>query len=170
MQARAYRSRCVRTLFLPKTTFALILGLIVGAFGAAGFFPGVFGVAPAAAQSSCQIDFQILTKKRMGYINALNKDAKRRKGKLNPSTACPRLRGLAKAEAEMLSYMKKNQKWCGIPEDPIKQMEETRKKTAALAGQACKAAAQIKRMRSQARRAQSRSASPPRPRLPSGPL
>lgn len=148
-----------------------LLSLFAGVLLSTGLgLPGT--VAPAMAQSSCQIDFELLTKKRMSYIEALNKDAKRRKGKLDPSTACPRLRGLAGAEGAMLAYMKKNQKWCGIPEEPIKQMEDTRAKTASLAGQACKAAAQISRMQSQARRnAQNQGGgAPARPKLPSGPL
>lgn len=166
MTVCARLNRGIAGIFSIRTLFAAAFGLVAGILGV----PGLHAIAPAAAQSSCQIDFKLLTDKRMSFINALNQDAKRRKGKLDPRSACPRLRGLAKAEAAMLEYMKKNQKWCGIPEEPIKQMEGTRSKTAALAGQACKAAAQIRRMQSPARRAQSGLSAPPRPKLPSGPL
>ncbi|MGE3643560.1 MAG: hypothetical protein AB7F96_06875 [Beijerinckiaceae bacterium] len=139
--------------------------------------PGAgLGIAPAAAQSSCQIDFGILTKKRLALVAALNKDAKRRKGKLDPRTACPKFRALAAAEGAMLSYMKKNKNWCGIPDEPIKQIEATRQKTVTIAGQACKAAkmmnaaiAKAKRMQQQ-QAAGAAAAAPPRPKLPSGPL
>lgn len=166
MRHRADSFRLSRKRFALPALLSLAAGILLSAgIGAPG------SIAPASAQSSCQIDFDLLTKKRLGFITALNADAKRRKGKLDPRTACPRLRGLAVAEGAMLAYMKKNQKWCGIPDEPIKQMETTRQKTASLAGQACKAAAQIQRMQTQARRnAQNPGGAPARPKLPSGPL
>ncbi|MCC2098678.1 MAG: hypothetical protein KDJ29_17415 [Hyphomicrobiales bacterium] len=131
--------------------------------------PAGIGVRPAAAQSSCQIDFGILQKKRMTHINALNKSVKRNKGKLDPRTACPRLRNLAAVEREMVTYMKKNKSWCQIPDDPINQMASTSKKTAAMAGKACRAVAMARKAAAAARRSQNQNL-PQRPKLPSGPL
>lgn len=149
-----------RALTLASVTIALWL-ITLATTGLIGGY-----LNPVLAQSSCQIDFGILQKKRMGYIATLNKQAKARKGKLDPRRACPTLRRLASAEAEMLKYMKKNKGWCNIPDKPIAQMTQTRARTAKLAGQACRAARTVRR------RGPPRGAArvPQRPKLPSGPL
>lgn len=141
----------------------LVFGVLTGAtFDTA--------ISPAAAQSSCQIDFGIMQKNRTAQIAALNKSAKRRKGKLDPGFACKRLRNLAAIERKMVAYMKKNKSWCGIPDQPIEQMTKSSAGTAKMAGRACKAAVTMRRARAQARRQQSQGIAAQRPKLPAGPL
>ncbi len=149
---------------LAGMALSLAAGLMTGIAA-----PGGFGVSTAAAQSSCQIDFGILQKKRMAQIQALNASVKRNKGKLDARTACPRLRRLAAVEREMVAYMKKNKNWCQIPDEPIKQMTTTSAKTAKTAGDACRAVAMARKAAAQARGA-AQSNAIQRPKLPSGPL
>jgi len=146
--------------------------LAIGALVAAGLGATALldaRLSPAAAQSSCEIDFGIMQTKRNEHIEALNVQAKKNKGQLDPRSACPRLRNLAAVEKEMHEYMTKNQRWCNIPAEPITQMEETQKRTAELATQACRAAAQIRRQEEAAKRGQA-GGMPQRPKLPAGPL
>ncbi len=152
-----------RARFTLTALFSLLL-LVAMPGGQSALGPGI-----ANAQSSCQIDFGHMQKARVAQIQALNKSAKRGKGKLNPMTACPRLRKLAAIERKMVKYMKDNKAWCGIPDAPIQQLTKTSKQTAATAGRACKAAAMMRRARAQARR-QSQGIAAQRPKLPSGPL
>ena len=78
-------------------------------------------ITEAAAQSSCQTDFERLTATRNARIAAVNALQKKGKGKLDPIAACPRLNALAASEQAMIDYMVKNQKWCSIPEDVVNQ-------------------------------------------------
>lgn len=145
---------------------------LIGRFAAAAVlaaFAMVAAPGEVLAQDSCQRDFSIIQKKRMAQIAALNKMAKRNKGKMDPRAACPRLRRLAKIEAELVGYMKKNKDWCQIPDNAIQGATKARARTVQLSGQACAVAAKIRRMQRQARQ-NAGPAAPPRPKLPAGPL
>ena len=132
--------------------------------------------AVPALALDCNADFQAFTNRAQGLTGALNASAKRNKGKLDPITACPRLRSLAAVQGEMLGYMVKNQDWCHIPDDAIAGAKAARAKSAGYAGQACAAVAQIAKIkRLQAQQAagggQPGNGGPPAPpRLPAGPL
>jgi hypothetical protein len=151
--------------------FSLPVVAVLGAMATPALFLASSGTA--VAQSSCQIDFGILQKQRVAQIQALNREAKRRKGKLDPVTACSKLRNLAAIERKMVKYMTENKSWCGIPDGPIQQMTTSSKRTGATAGQACKAASNFRRAKALARRQQqqqSQGLAAQRPKLPSGPL
>jgi len=122
------------------------------------------GAVSAFAQS-CNDDIAALQTKRNGHLAALNKITKANGGKLDPVSACPRLRTLASVEREMLGYMQKNQSWCTIPEEIITQVKTGANRTSQIAGQACKIAAQARQMQNQ-----QSSAGPAAPALPRGPL
>ena len=121
-------------------------------------------VAGAMAQS-CNEDMGAIQQKRNVQLEALNKITKANKGKLDPITACPRLRTLAGLEREMLAYMEKNQSWCSIPPEIVEQVKTGAGRTAQIAGQACKIAAQARQMQQQGA-----NAGPAAPALPRGPL
>ena len=129
----------------------------------------VAGVSGASAQS-CNEDIGELQKKRQVHIDALNRMSKASQGKLDPIASCPRLRNLAAAEREMLAYMEKNQNWCSIPENIIEQVKGGGLKTAEVAGQACKVAAQMKKMQQQQAAGGPVMGGAPAPSLPRGPL
>lgn len=131
--------------------------------------------APSAAfaQASCQNDFAALNaklEKQVASLNALTGGGKKKQ--LDPSAACPRLRSLSATERELLAYMKKEQSWCGIPDDLIQKFTERANNTSRIAGQACKAAQQQAQMRRQAEQGgpAGAAAAAQRPRLPAGPL
>ena len=129
--------------------------------------------APAAAD--CQSDLGKLSERRLAQVAALNASAKKLKGKLNPVTACPQLRGLASTERQMHDYMVKNKEWCSIPDEAIKTLQQSAAKTGVIAGQACAAIAKMKQMQAQMRKQQEQQAQQgfgyqgPQ-KLPTGPL
>lgn len=133
---------------------------------------GFSAISPVSAQSaSCQNDFAELNKKLEGKIASLNALSKGKKKQLDPAAACPRLRDLAATERQLLAYMKKEQSWCGIPDDLIQKFTERANKTSRISGQACKAASMQAQMRKQAQQQASQpAAADQRPKLPSGPL
>ncbi|MDB5570611.1 MAG: uncharacterized protein JWN93_1794 [Hyphomicrobiales bacterium] len=123
----------------------------------------------AAFAQSCNEDIGKFQAKRNVHIEQLNKLAKAAKGKLDPIASCPRLRSLVSVEREMLAYMEKNQAWCSIPDNVIEQVKGGGQKTGQIADQACKFAAQAKKMQQQQSQMQAAGAPPP-PSLPRGPL
>ncbi len=128
----------------------------------------VLGFCGAAFAQSCNDDIGKLQQKRNVHIEALNALSKAAKGKLDPIASCPRLRSLAGVEREMLAYMEKNQSWCSIPDAVIEQVKGGGQKTAQIADQACKFAAQARKMQQQ-QQGQMQAGAPP-PSLPRGPL
>lgn len=136
-------------------------------------------ITEAAAQSSCQTDFERLTATRNARIAAVNALQKKGKGKLDPIAACPRLNALAASEQAMIDYMIKNQKWCSIPEDVVNQARTGSARTRQIAGQACGIASKVRVMQAQAlkqakiarqRAAEGGGGAPMKPSLPAGPL
>jgi hypothetical protein len=61
--------------------------------------------------------------------------------------------------------MVENKDWCGIPSDMVENVQKGSTRTAQLAGQACKAAADFARAKRQAE-----AGALPQQRLPAGPL
>jgi hypothetical protein len=120
--------------------------------------------APAALAQSCNDDLGGFQERRGVHLEALNKMTKANQGKLDPVASCPRLRNLASIEREMLAYMQKNQSWCSIPDQIIEQVKAGAARTAEVAGQACKIAAQARQQQSGGPLA------PAAPALPRGPL
>lgn len=137
---------------------------IATAAAALAFFAG-----DGALAQSCQEDFQKLTMKRMGAIEALNNLGKAGKGKMDPAAACPVAKKLAGIETEMLNYMSKNKEWCNIPDNVVDGFKQARSKTQTFATQACAAAVKMKQMQEQAAQGGGPGMAPP-PRLPAGPL
>ena len=118
--------------------------MTVGAFffqriALAAFAFALFAGGGALAQQSCQEDFQKLSVKRMGAIQALNDLGKAGKGKMDPAAACPVAKKLAGIETEMLNYMSKNQEWCNIPNNVVDGFKQAKAKTQNFATQACAA-------------------------------
>jgi hypothetical protein len=109
----------------------------------------LFAAAGVASAQSCNEDIGALQQKRQAHIDALNKMSKAGNGKLDPIAACPRLRNLAAIEREMAAYMEKNQNWCSIPEQIVEQVKDGSGKTGQMAGQACKVAAEMRKMQQQ---------------------
>lgn len=125
---------------------------------------------PALAQS-CNDDIGKFQERRQAQIAGLNALNKKGAGKLDPIAACPKLRALSGIEDEMFKYMTKNKDWCNIPDDIMESVKEGKGKSANLAGQACKVAAQITKMKQlQARQQQEGAGAAPVQRLPAGPL
>ena len=126
----------------------------------------------ASSSSSCEADIGKLQQKRNAEIGELNKLSKKG-GKLDPVAACPKLRNLAATEKQMLAYMEKNQNWCSIPDSVIENVKQGSGKTAGIAGQACKIAAQVEKMKKQQAAgggAAGPFGAPTASRLPTGPL
>lgn len=159
----------MRLTLASRARSALLCASTFGALAASAAFTG------AAAQSSCQSDFEKLSATRNARIAAVNALQKKGKGKLDPIAACPRMNALAAAEQAMVDYMTKNQKWCGIPEDVVNQARQGATQTRKVAGQACSIASKVKQMQAQAmrqarERAENGGGPPAKPALPTGPL
>ncbi len=126
--------------------------------------------APAAAQQSCQDDFQRLSQKRMAQIETLNRIGKAGKGKMDPIAACPATRTLLGIETEMLNYMLKNKDWCNIPDNVIDGFKAARAKSQNFSSQACAFAAKVKQMQQQQREQAANGGAAAPQKLPAGPL
>jgi hypothetical protein len=156
-------------------TAAQIRSLARVALGAGGIF--LFGLAAPAFAQSCENDIGEFQKKRASQMENLSKLQKKGDGKLDPVSACPMLRSLASVEQSMLAYMEKNQNWCNIPDEALRNVKDGSGKTAGIAKQACGLAAQMKKQQQQ--QAAGGGAGPgaggpgfnvPAPKLPAGPL
>ena len=135
----------------------------------------LFMTAGQALAIDCQADFQQLTTRAGATTAALNHSAKANKGKLDPISACPRLRNLAAIQGEMIAYMVKNKDWCHISDTDVETAKAGRARTAGLAGQACGFAAKIAIAKKRAEQQQAQGGAvqggpPAPPRLPAGPL
>lgn len=104
---------------------------------------------PSVARADCNADFGKLMSKRMAEVAALNSNSKNNGGKLDPASACPRLRSLAAIEGELVSYIEKNKDWCNMPDELVEKMTASRAKTAGFATKACSFAAKMKQMQQQ---------------------
>jgi hypothetical protein len=118
-----------------------------------------------SARADCNEDMGKIMQRRETLIQELNASAKATKGKLDPTSACPRLRKLAVMENELLAYMTKNKEWCAIPDSAIENATAGHAKTAQTATQACNIAEQIKKAQEQ----QANGGAGPQ-KLPAGPL
>jgi hypothetical protein len=102
-------------------------------------------VAPTFA-GDCNTDIGKLMKARQSIIDKLNKlVATAPKHQLDPTTSCGSLRELAAAERELTAYLTKNKDWCQVPDSAVANIEASAKKTATIAGNACRVAEQIKK-------------------------
>ncbi len=125
------------------------------------------------ARADCNSDFAALMSKRMTEIGALNKISKSGGGKLDPVAACPRLRSLAAAEGEVVSYMTKNKDWCNLPDDVVTKMTATHDKTQSFATKACGLVVKMKQMQAEQQKQAASAASQVQEqaiKLPTGPL
>jgi len=150
--------------------------MTVGAFffqriALATFAFALFAGGGALAQQSCQEDFQKLSVKRMGAIQALNDLGKAGKGKMDPTAACAVSKKLVGVEGEMAGYMTKNKEWCNIPDQVLEGFKAAATKTKGFSAQACTAAAKMKEMMDQQReQAANGGGLGAPPKLPAGPL
>lgn len=135
-------------------------------FGAV-LFSGIL-IAGAAQAADCNTDIAGLSQKRQSFIDKLNVLAKAAKGKLDPVASCPQLRGLVKAEGELVKYLEANKNWCNVPDDAVNNLKATNVKSQGLASQACNFAAQAKKQQEQA--ASGAGALAAEAKLPTGPL
>ena len=145
----------------PRRPRRLLAALLAAAFACFAL--------PALAQS-CNDDIGKFQQRRQVQIAGLNALNKKGGGKLDPIAACPKLRALSGIEEEMFKYMTKNKDWCNIPDDVLVSVKEGKGKSASLAGQACKAAAQVTKMKQLQARQQQEGGGAPVQRLPTGPL
>ena len=128
----AYRAITASTL-LATTMFAVDL---LGA-----------GVARAG---DCNSDIAGLSQKRQVYIEKLNVLAKASKGKLDPVSSCPQLKGLVKTEGDLLRYLETNKNWCNVPDDTVTNLKAADSKSQAFATQACSLASQAAKQKQEA--------------------
>ena len=105
-------------------------------------------------------------KKRLDAIALVNKASKTTDNKLDPISACPKLKTLASAEGEANAYLQKNKDWCNIPPDFLEKMSASYSKSSSFAAKACALAVQVKKMQTQQAQQQQEAA----PKLPAGPL
>ena len=136
------------------------MGLLLAAAALAG--------PSAAFAADCNTDVAGLSAKRQGFVDKLNVLAKASKGKLDPAASCPVLRGLVKAEGDLLKYLEANKNWCAVPDEAITNLKAADVKSAAFATQACNIAEQAKKQQQQA--ASSSALGVQEQKLPTGPL
>jgi hypothetical protein len=126
-------------------------------------------VSGVARADDCQGDVSRLSAKRQSFIDQLNHQAKGPKGQLDAETSCPKLRGLAGAERDLLGYLTKNKDWCQVPDEAITNITASMTKSTAIATQACNVAAQMRKAQQQAANGGGATGAPIQ-KLPAGPL
>ena len=131
---------------------------------------GLMVAAAGTARADCNTDFAAMMSKRMAEIGALNKISKSGGGKLDPVAACPRLKSLAAAEGEVVSYMVKNKDWCNLPDDVVAKMTATHAKTQSYAVKACGFIAKMKQMQAEQQKQAQSQVQEQAVKLPAGPL
>ncbi len=133
---------------------------------AAGALAICLAAAGVARAADCNADIGALTKKRQAIIDSLNQSAKgAAKKQLDPVAACPKLKALVVVERELLGYLTKNKDWCNVPDDALQNIGASSQKSGAVAAQACKIAAQVKKAQEQ-----QATGLPQGQKLPTGPL
>lgn len=126
-------------------------------------------LAGPALAGDCNSDVAGLSQKRQVFIDKLNVLAKSTKGKLDPIASCPTLRGLVKAEGDLLKYLEANKNWCNVPDDAVSNLKAADAKSQAFATQACNLAVQVKKQKEQ-QAASNASMLAQEQKLPAGPL
>ncbi len=113
-----------------------------------------------------------LAAKRASASALLDQNKKAHAGKLDPVSACPQLKALAAAQGAMVSYMKTNKEWCGLPDQIVSQSTAAQVQISGFAVKACGMIAKMKQMQAQqaASAAQQQQAQIPALKLPAGPL
>jgi hypothetical protein len=134
----------------------------MAAAGMAAWFAAVWS-SPVFAD--CQDDLMKFAQQRQTLVEAINGNAKANKGKLDPITACPKLRSLADVEKKMAAYMEKNKDWCSLPEDQVTGISKSSTQTAMVASKACAIATQMKQQQQNPAMT-----AVPATKLPTGPL
>ncbi|WP_245500964.1 hypothetical protein [Lichenibacterium minor] len=129
-------------------------------------------LAPAAAWADCNVDMGALAAKRASASAMLDQNKKAHGGKLDPVSACPQLKALAAAQGAMVSYMKTNKDWCGLPDQIVSQGAAAQAQISGFAVKACGMIAKMKQMQAAqaTAAAQQQQAQIPALKLPAGPL
>ena len=140
----------------------------VSHLGAGLLLAGGLACASSAFAADCNTDVAGLSGKRQGFVDKLNVLAKASKGKLDPTASCPVLRGLVKAEGDLLKYLEANKAWCAVPDEAITNLKAADAKSSTFATQACNFAEQAKKQQQQA--ASSSALGVTAQKLPTGPL
>ena len=104
---------------------------------------------PLAHAGDCNADIAALSQKRQTFIEKLNVLAKATKGKLDPVSSCPQLRGLVKTEGDLIKYLEGNKNWCNVPDETIANLKTADAKSQGFATQACNLAVQAKQQQKQ---------------------
>ena len=151
-----------------RSSFASRGGVLTAAVFATGLFAASIVTAGIAQAGDCNADIGLLTQKRQVFIEKLNELAKASKGKLDPIASCPQLRGLVKAEGELLKYLDANKNWCNVPDDTVSNLKVADAKSQAFASQACNLATQMAKQKQQA--ASGNNIGQEAQKLPTGPL
>jgi hypothetical protein len=133
---------------------------------AAGLIFGFSAVLAFQAKADCQEDIGKIMKRRLDAVAQVNKASKTAGGKLDPISACPKLKALAAVEGEATAYFQKNKDWCNVPGDFLEKMSASYQRTSGFAGKACSLAVQVKKAQQQQAQQQQEMA----PKLPAGPL
>ncbi|MEJ0095396.1 MAG: hypothetical protein WDN46_18920 [Methylocella sp.] len=144
-------------------------GLIHAARNAAflGALAVSFAVCNAAYAADCNADIGALSQKRQAIIDQLNQLAKGTKNQLDPTASCPKLKELVVVERNLVAYLNKNKEWCNVPDSALENIQGSADKSNAVAGQACKIAAQMKKAQEQQATG---GGLPQGQKLPTGPL
>ena len=125
--------------------------------------------AGIALAGDCNSDIAGLSQKRQVYIEKLNVLAKASKGKLDPVSSCPQLKGLVKTEGDLLKYLEANKNWCNVPDDTVANLKAADAKSQTFATQACSLASQAAKQKQEAASGGSALGLEAQ-KLPSGPL
>jgi hypothetical protein len=125
----------------------------------------------AFADQNCGEDIQKLSQRLQVENAKISNLVKASKGKkMDPAVFCSQSSGLVAAENAMMSYMVKNKEWCSIPDDALNNLKTVHAKNAGFNSQACKVAAQMKKMQEQQASGAGNNSAPQAQPLPTGPL
>jgi hypothetical protein len=144
-KARSELQRCgkARGLMTNGLTYAARTAAFIGALAIS------LAVCSVAYAAECNEDIAVLSQKRQAIIDQLNQLAKGTKNQLDPAASCPKLKALVVTERNLVAYLTKNKEWCNVPDSALGNITASADKSNAVANQACKIAAQMKKAQEQ---------------------
>lgn len=98
----------------------------------------VSALSISSAWADCQSDIVAARGQVEETLKALNAATKR---KADPQTLCPLFRAFSTAEANWVKFLTQNKDWCQIPDEAIKQVSASHKKTNDVRDKVCQVAA-----------------------------
>ncbi|MDR1828767.1 MAG: hypothetical protein LBR29_10585 [Methylobacteriaceae bacterium] len=105
--------------------------------------------APARAQAPGCEDVKPILEQRQKIIAQINSWNKNKDKRVDPTAACQVGRNLVANGEKLVKWIELNKDWCGVPDQFAENILKDHKNSIGLRANACKAAAQMEKMKQQ---------------------